>query len=350
MGSLFRALMHVPLLRSALRPVTRVLIGAIAIPIFRFILRYVFRLQEMDDELEKDLEQWFRGSLLLLAASANMEHLLFGWAMEWDWFTIALRLLLAIGVVEAMPDQELFAVIHPGPPRLKPGKTVLAQAWRRKKDIVKGLICQHMNRSSPVLAIMAAIFGAQIGASHFAEMEKGVAAKLTQSLAETMPMVEAKAQALIQAKAQVATASSKAWEQFTVGWVCYILAITQYLIMGLVTSRDRAMDVLSEFDRAVAKRRRELVEEFQIDEEERIDDEAQKQAEDELEAMEEATEVAAGTVAEAVGTAAVVGVAASVAAKVAGSEEPGELPEDEAADSNPGEPESPEANASPEPD
>ena len=54
-------------------------------------------------------------------------------------------------------------------------------------------------------------------------------------------------------------------ERWLVGWVCYLLAITQYLIIGLVTSRDRAMDVLSEFDRAVAERRQELIEEFQID-------------------------------------------------------------------------------------
>ena len=43
------------------------------------------------------------------------------------------------------------------------------------------------------------------------------------------------------------------------------MAITQYLIIGLVTSRDRALDVLSEFDRAVAKRRNELIEEFKLE-------------------------------------------------------------------------------------
>ncbi len=267
MGSLFRALMRAPLLRSALRPVTRVLIGAIAIPIFRFILRNVFRLQDMDDELEKDLEQWFRGSLLLLAATANMEHLLFGWANKFDWFTIGLRLLLAIGVVEAMPDQELFAVVHPGPPRLKPGKTLLAQAWRRKYDIAKGLVCQHLNRSSPVLAIMAAIFGAQVSSAYFAKEEAKLVTRLEQKLAVTMPAEAAKAQAISQASAQREVNEEKAWREFTVGWSCYLLAITQYLIIGLVTSRDRAMDVLSEFDRAVAQRRRELVEEFDLEEE-----------------------------------------------------------------------------------
>jgi hypothetical protein len=280
--------MRAPLLRSVLRPVTRVLIGAIAIPIFRFILRHVFRLQELDDELEKDLEQWFRGSLLLLAATANMEHLLFGWANKWDWFTIGLRLLLAIGVVEAMPDQELFAVIHPGPPRLRPGKTIFAQAWRKKFDIVRGLVCQHLNRSSPVLAIMAAIFGAQISASHFAAEETKLAVKLEQRLAANMPIADAKAQAVKQARAQRELEEEQAWERFTVGWVCYLLAITQYLIIGLVTSRDRAMDVLSEFDRAVAQRRRELVEEFDLDEEEEV--EVEEEVDDEATDSDEATE------------------------------------------------------------
>ena len=53
-------------------------------------------------------------------------------------------------------------------------------------------------------------------------------------------------------------------ERWLVGWVCYLMAITQYLIIGLVTSRDRALDVLSEFDRAVAERRQELIEEFKL--------------------------------------------------------------------------------------
>ncbi len=277
MGSLFRALMRAPLLRSVLRPVTRVLIGAIAIPIFRFILRHVFRLQELDDELEKDLEQWFRGSLLLLAATANMEHLLFGWAIQWDWFTIGLRLLLAIGVVEAMPDQELFAVIHPGPPRLKPGRGMLREAWQRKREILKGMVCQHLNRSSPVLAIMAAIFGAQVSDAHFTKMEAELTQRNLVTLVRRMDPEEAAQQAAAHAKEEVERARAEAWEQFVVGWVCYGLAITQYLIMGLVTSRDRAMDVLSEFDRAVAERRRELVEEFQLDEQ--IERAARDQAE-----------------------------------------------------------------------
>jgi len=51
-------------------------------------------------------------------------------------------------------------------------------------------------------------------------------------------------------------------ERWLVGWVCYLMAITQYLIIGLVTRRDKALDMLNEFDRAVAERRQELVEEF----------------------------------------------------------------------------------------
>jgi hypothetical protein len=149
--------MDLPLFRSVLRPISRVLVGLIAIPIFRFIMRKVFRLQDLDDELEKDLEEWFRGALLLLAATANMEHLLFGWMqkVDWldhaDWLTMGLRLMLAISVIEAMPDQELFAVLHPGPPKLEKGKNPVVQLWKLKWKFLKGFVCRHLNRSSPVL-------------------------------------------------------------------------------------------------------------------------------------------------------------------------------------------------------
>jgi hypothetical protein len=250
--------MNLPLFKSVLRPITRVLVGLIAIPIFRFIMRKVFRLQDLDDELEKDLEQWFRGALLLLAATANMEHLLFGWVerIDWmdrmDWVTMGLRLMLAISVIEAMPDQELFAVIHPGPPKIKPGRSVLKTVWRLKWRFVKGFVCQHLNRSSPVLAMMAAIVGAQL--LTLSDVDRSKIDKMNafntvyyQQIGSCIP-----AQVFVQ-------------ERWIVGWCCYLLAITQYLIIGLVTSRDRALDVLSEFDRAVAERRRELIEEFQID-------------------------------------------------------------------------------------
>ena len=151
-----------------LKPFTRLILGLIAIPVFRFILKRVFRQHGLDKELGKDLEEWFRGALLLLVATANMEHLLFSWIqnVDWldraDWFTMGLRLMLAIGVIEAMPDQELFAVMYPGPPRLHKGENVLRQIWRQKITFLKGFVCRHLNRSSPVLAMMCAIVGAEL--------------------------------------------------------------------------------------------------------------------------------------------------------------------------------------------
>ncbi|QEG15252.1 DNA topoisomerase I [Gimesia maris] len=221
------------LIRILLKPLMRFFIGLIAIPIFHLMLNKVIRVQEIDDELEKDLEQWFRGSLLLLAATANMESALFaGWvplSLQGTELSIltGLRILLAIGVIEAMPDQELFSIIHPGPPSLKLSREY--GIWRELKEkwrlILKGIVCQHINRSSPVFAILSAT------------------------------------------------------TEGTVGWVCYGIAITQYLIIGLVTSRDRALDVLSEFDRQVTLRRRELIEEFDLDQEE-VDEADRKRCEE----------------------------------------------------------------------
>ena len=257
--------MNLPLFKSVLRPITRVLVGLIAIPIFRFFMRKIFRLQDLDDELEKDLEQWFRGALLLLAATANMEHLLFGWMdkLDWmermDWLTVGLRLMLAISVIESMPDQELFAVIHPGPPKVKPGKSALKEIWKRKWAFVKGFVCQHLNRSSPVLAMMAAIIGAQLivlTPAQETEIEQALVA---------FEENDGDVSNVQKAALKLHQESRRAQERWMVGWVCYLLAIAQYLIIGLVTSRDRAMDVLSEFDRAVAERRRELIDEFEID-------------------------------------------------------------------------------------
>lgn len=49
-----------------------------------------------------------------------------------------------------------------------------------------------------------------------------------------------------------------------IGWVCYGLAITQYLIIGLVTSRDRALDVLGEFEKQVQLQREWLIDELRL--------------------------------------------------------------------------------------
>ncbi|MCH7988376.1 MAG: DNA topoisomerase I, partial [Planctomycetes bacterium] len=128
------------------------------------------------------------------------------------WVFMGLRIMLAISVIEFMPDQELFAIIHPGPPKLKLSRKygVFREIKEKFRDICRGYLCKHLNQSSPVFAILATI--------------------------------------------------ADGW----VGWFCYGVAIVQYLIIGLVTSKDKALDVLSEFDRQVALRRRELIEEFEL--------------------------------------------------------------------------------------
>lgn len=196
-----------------LKPFTRFFLGFIAIPIFRFVMRKVARVHEVNEELEKDLEQWFRGSLLLLVATENMEQSLFSWlpaATREGLFFEASRILLAIGVIEGMPDQALFAIIHPGPskPKLEKGQ-ILRGLIAYLPQFSKGILCQHLNRSSPVFAILSVLHPGPFG------------------------------------------------------WACYGLAIAQYLIIGLVTSRDKAVDVLSQFDAAVARQRDEIVEELQ---------------------------------------------------------------------------------------
>jgi hypothetical protein len=211
-----------------------------------------------------------------------MEHLLFGWLerVEWlermDWLTMGLRLMLAIGVIEAMPDQELFAVIHPGPPKIKSGKRFLVEIWQKKWAFLKGFVCQHLNRSSPVLAMMAAIVGAQLPAlvethddllRHTAVSAWSVSVPVDSMTTMVSTTVSTVVVADMEPEiTEMGRSYQRHWEQWVVGWVCYLLAITQYLIIGLVTSRDRAMDVLSEFDRAVAQRRREIIEEFELDE------------------------------------------------------------------------------------
>jgi hypothetical protein len=43
------------------------------------------------------------------------------------------------------------------------------------------------------------------------------------------------------------------------------MALLQYLIIGLITSRDKAMDVITIFDETVQRRREELVKEFELE-------------------------------------------------------------------------------------
>jgi ferredoxin len=209
-----------------------------------------------------------------------MEHLLFGWMqkVDWldraDWLTMGLRLMLAISVIEAMPDQELFAVLHPGPPKMEKGSNVLVQLWTKKWKFLKGFACRHLNRSSPVLAMMCAIIGSQLPSMQQYEndmyRQKSIAAwAYCQQCSSSCPVQSAitidAIQIMLPELKKEADLLVRQRERWLVGWVCYLMAITQYLIIGLVTSRDRALDVLSEFDRAVAKRRNELIEEFKLE-------------------------------------------------------------------------------------
>ena len=190
------------------KPLIRFFLGLVAIPLFRGIMRKFVRNQAIDEELEKDLEQWFRGALLLLIATDNMESTIWGWVREETrntiWFTAG-RLLLAIGVIEGMPDQSLFALIHPGPqnPVLEKGRYFRGLIEYVPK-FLRGLVCQHLNRSSPVFAILSVLYSGEAG------------------------------------------------------WVCYGIAIVQYLIIGLVSSKDKALDVLTQFDEAVARQRHDI--------------------------------------------------------------------------------------------
>ncbi|HEY4261189.1 MAG TPA: DNA topoisomerase I [Schlesneria sp.] len=215
MNELLQLLLPTRLLQPLLKPMVRLFLGFIAIPIFRMFVRRVVRVNDLDEELEKDLEQWFRGALLLLIATQNMESTIFGWVRpetRESVFFMGGRLLLAIGVIEGMPDQSLFALIYPGPqpPKIERGRVILSLI-RYLPSLGKGLICQHLNRSSPVLAILAVI-----------------------------------------------------WPDQTVGWVCYGMAIGQYLLIGLVASKDKALGVLQKFDEAVARQRQEIENEIHM--------------------------------------------------------------------------------------
>ena len=213
------------LLAPILRPATRLIIGLIAIPLLRTVRTRFVRSREWDEEVERDIEQWFRASLILLFATKNMEAVIASYLeLKFDvnlqtWYIMGGRLLLAIGVVESMPDQQLFSIIHPGPPKLQwiSGRGWSGNIYDQAGPVFRGILCQHLNRSSPVFAILAVIFGG------------------------------------------------------TEGWVFYSIAIIQYLIIGLVTSRDRALDVLAEYDKHVAEQREEIIEEFHLDQHDEAD-------------------------------------------------------------------------------
>jgi hypothetical protein len=212
-SGIFRNLIFKPILR----PAFRVLTGALAIPAFRFVMRHFLRQKKLSKEMERDLEMWFRGAVILLAATANLEDFLFGW-LPWHksedpWLTMLLRLLLAIGVIEGMPDQDIFGILHHGPPKAKwTSLSGLKEIWCRRREFIRGLWVVHLKRSSPVFVIMTVIFGNAPGT-----------------------------------------------REFVVGWVFYGLAVTQYLIIGLMTERDRIAGLLAQFDRSADVIRKEIL-------------------------------------------------------------------------------------------
>ena len=267
MWSLFRLLMDVSLLKPIVRPITRLVVGSVAVPLFRWFIKRVLRFGTLDNELEKDLEQWFRGALILLLATQNMETALFPWVEpvihsrftqsapldpsapnttsdelaprgqsthesppaaslpavpsasmlevsqnDYGWILLGFRVMLAIGVIQMMPDQELFALMHSRPPKhnfdrkQKWWPQIKAESW----PFLKGHLCLHLNKSSPVFAILAAI-------------------------APGLP-----------------------------GWICYGIALIQYLIIGLVTTQDKALNALGLLDQQAQQRRQELIAEFDL--------------------------------------------------------------------------------------
>ena len=221
MGNLVYWLFNLPGIRLITKPFTRMLLKLIAIPLFRFLLKYLLRVDVISRELEKDLSQWFRASVLLLFATHNMEDILFQTSTgdfkhekTIDAVLFGMRLFLAIGCIEGMPDQELFRFIHTGPPKLKAKKfrAILEELRQTWHAWLWGVASIHLSRSSPVFAIITVF---QVGPA---------------------------------------------------GWVCYGLAVAQYLMIGLATSRDKAIDVLTSFDVEVATRRAELLSELQTDE------------------------------------------------------------------------------------
>ncbi|HET6426623.1 MAG TPA: DNA topoisomerase I [Planctomycetaceae bacterium] len=217
MFELVNLLFPTKLLALTLKPLVRIILGMIVAPLFRVTLHRVIK-KELNEELEKDIAQWLRGSLLLLIATANTESFFFHWVppqfREEHVWLLATRLLLAISVIEAMPDQALFSIIHPGPP--KPNldrRRIIGSTLEYIPKFLFGLVCQHLNRSSPVLAILAVFVEGRIG------------------------------------------------------WVCYGFAIFNYLIIGLVSSKDKALDVLQQFDRVMAEKRQEIKEELPLEQE-----------------------------------------------------------------------------------
>ena len=218
-----------PLVGRVLKPVARFAVGILAVPVFRFGLKTV-RLQSFDRELEKDLEEWFAASLLLLFCTANVERLLFSELgfEPGDFVSLGFRLLLAVGVVEAMPDVQLFPVLYPKPAVPPAAAFGREKPWFGVKavlpDYLKSHAHQWLTRSSPVFAILACVIGGVVGPDGAVPPDRA--------------------------------------GEWTAGWFCYGAAISQYLVMGLMASKEQAASVLAAYDERVAAVRQELVAEL----------------------------------------------------------------------------------------
>ena len=115
------------------RPLTRLIMRLAALPALRFCSTTSRRSNVWTTSWRRIWRNGFAASLLLLLVTANMEVLLWHPLIpfpdlmdEHKWFGVGLRIMLAIAVVQLMPDQELFTVIHPGPriPRFPPGTSL----------------------------------------------------------------------------------------------------------------------------------------------------------------------------------------------------------------------------------
>ena len=206
--------------RPLARPLTRFIVSLAAVPALQFIFRHVSSLERLDDEVEKDLAEWFRGSFLLMLVTANVEAAL--------WHNV-IPLPRPVGQARlagpwtadhagdrrrAIDARSGTLHDHPPGPATSPIQTGPLGAGGKSspcwKPFTIGFLCQHLSRSSPVFAILAVIFTGKVG------------------------------------------------------WVCYALACVQYLVIGLATSRARAINVLLLFDEQMAVRRRELMRQFGV--------------------------------------------------------------------------------------
>ena len=194
--TLLAVLRELPLYESIISPFFRLILRWLTWPLVRLTLHIVnldrrTRSPETRERVQSMLEHWLRGAVFLLAASRNMEEVLFGWVPlfaqgEERWIAFAGRLMLASTVVEAMPPDPVDVLRR----KRRCGFRELLiwfrsprKAWRIWQPDLFRLLMRHLSRSSPVLVILTTI--------------------------------------------------APGW----VGWVSFGLALSQYLAVGIITCR-----------------------------------------------------------------------------------------------------------------